>query len=72
MQYSTLLLAIRTDQHLNNNFIKEKIGFVRTKEHVAIKTLQKDFSTAAGLEPTREFPKRFLVFRLNRSAKQPI
>ncbi len=31
----------------------------------------KDISTAAGFEPTREFPKGFLVLRLNRSAKQP-
>ena len=38
--------------------------FLRTQK-------RKSFSTWAGLEPTQEFPRRFLVFRLNRSATTP-
>ena len=33
--------------------------------------LKKKLSTAAGFEPTPEFPSAFRVHRLNHSAKQP-
>ena len=32
----------------------------------------KKLSTTAGLEPARAKPKRFLIFRLNHSAKLPL
>ena len=50
--------------HDNNNIIKKNV-FCKPK-------LLKKETTPAGLEPARENPKRFLIFRLNRSAIVPI
>ena len=36
------------------------------------KVLKKIETSAAGLEPTREFPSRFLVYRLNHSATRTL
>ena len=53
-----------------NLFKGEKETFFDLKTKSQGKS-KREFTTAAGFEPTREFPSGFLVHRLNRSARQP-
>ena len=75
----SLIFGEAGDSLLNPGHFKDEMNVTSKKEtSCKNKTTQNNLykkkkinPTTAGLEPTKEFPSRFLVYRLNHSARSP-
>ena len=66
------IMFVRRRQSVNIVFILKVEKFTNAKNYQERDKQIFAKTTAAGFEPTREFPNGFLVHHLNRSVKQPI
>ena len=62
---------VSKEKKLNSFIINNFVWILETLARQEKKKYWKKETTPAGLEPARENPKRFLIFRLNRSAIVP-